>query len=313
MKSRLLRRLVLIPLALCLVAGKRRAEVPPSPPMTAESAVAAMADSFALDVDIAIIEVGAPPLAPLRYLPRGGTEGTTRTTQATAVAMTVVGPDGKQIPVPVPGVQAPTVVDMRWRVDGPDDAGACRVHQSFDSDNPLVGAAMEGSIDYVVDAQGHASGFVVESNDPTTRQLLERMLDGLSAALTIFPSESIGVGGRWLTTMDMSMIGMSIHAETTQTLVERSGDHVVFDSATVFTQGKGDLAFPGMPGGMTMVFDRFEGTGTGRFDVNLSSLVTSGRMTSDLSIGMTMSAAPMPGPMTLDGTIHMDMLTESVQ
>lgn len=282
----------------------------PAPP---NDVMRSVMNSFEIHGGVVLESPGQMPRERLHFAPAGGAVTTVEQTQQMTMSMTV---NGQGAPVP----PSTTVTTTRSSVNGPDRSGNMRVRSEILGVRQSGGAegtsaavdAMRGlATELLVSPEGKIVGVeVTNAGDPAMAAMVEQIAKGAVQNLPQFPAEPVGVGARWRLEYDISVAGMSMLAETTNTLRSHDGNTVVVDVETSIQRGNSAFNFPGMPPDVSVEIGSLVGNATGTMTIDLATLASSGeqKMTMDMQMSMTMSQAGMP-PMSMQ--MHMDQVIAS--
>ena len=118
----------------------------------------------------------------------------------------------------------------------------------------------------------------------------------------IYPEQPIGLGAEWEVKLPMKMMGMTIDQTVRYELLELDGDigklKVGFEIDV-----SGSPTFPGMPLGIKVEFDKFEGEGDGTMAFDLTNLVPQSDAAIKLSIEASFSGPGSDGEMSMDADL----------
>lgn len=282
----------------------------PAPPTDVMRSVM---NSFEMHGGVVLESAGQMPWERLHFAPVAGKVTTVEQTQQMSMTMTV---NGQGAPVPATS----TVTTTRSAVRGPDEQGNMRVRNEIIGMEMVGGAAtVQSSVvdslqgmatEMVVSPEGKIVGVeVTNAADPTMAQLVEQIAKGAAQNLSQFPSEPVGIGARWRLEYDISVAGMSLLAETTNTLRSHDGNTVVIDVETSIQRGNSAFNFPGMPPDVIVEIGNLVGNGTGTMTLDLATLASTGeqKMTVDMQMSMTMAKVGAPTVMRM----HVDQVIAS--
>lgn len=270
-------------------------------------------NSFEIHGGVALENPGQLPRGRIHFAPVAGAAVTVEQTQQMTMTMTV---NGQGAPVPA----STTVTTTRSSVNGPDRSGNMRVRSEILGVQQSGGVegtaaavdAMRGlATEMVVSPEGKIVGVEVSNAaDPAMAAMVEQIAKGAAQNLPQFPSEPVGVGARWRLEYDIGVAGMSMLAETTNTLRSHDGNTVVIDVETSIQRGDAAFNFPGMPPEVNIEIGALVGNATGTMTIDLATMASSGeqRMTMDMQMSMTMSQAGTP-PMSMQ--MHLDQMIAS--
>lgn len=282
----------------------------PAPP---SDVMRSVMNSFELHGGVVLESAGEMPRERLHFAPVAGAAITVEQTQQMSMTMTV---NGQGAPVPA----STTLTTTRSSVSGPDRSGNMRVRSEIlgvQQSGGVAGTAtavdaMRGlATEMLVSPEGKIVGIeVTNAADPAMAQMVEQIAKGAVQNLPQFPAEPVGIGARWRLEYDISVAGMSMLAETTNTLRSHDGNTVVIDVETSIQRGNSAFNFPGMPPDVSVEIGKLVGNATGTMTLDLATLASSGeqKMTMDMQMSMTMSQAGMP-PMSMQ--MHMDQVIAS--
>lgn len=310
---------------LLVVAVAPLAAAKPAPPTPATPADAASEILSQLEIDVALklLEPGAEPRAVVRYKPTPGATSTYETVARTSMDMSMVGPDGNTMSLPMGDMMPTMVMKARNTVGQPTPNGLVpvRIEQlgmRLEGDTPPeMAEAMQGSraaldgmiFDMLVDANGKPVQLDIVSGggDPAMGDLVQQLADQMIDRMATFPSEPIGVGARWTSVVDMSMSGLVMSVTQTSVVRAVTPQAIDLDVTMKMDLGNGAMQFPGMPPGVAPEITKFVGTGGGATHIDLGTLVATGSMTMDLDMAMKITAPGQP-PMSM--SMKMKQATE---
>jgi hypothetical protein len=260
-------------------------------------------------------QAGAEPRSVVRYHLRPGASSTMESTMRLAFGGTMTLPDGRSMPLPLPGGSPAVVTTLKSTVgaaaaDGLvpvrfEQLGARVEGTSSEAARTAQAAVANLGFDLVVDAAGSPVRVdVVGAEDPRVATTAQQLADQLVNRLPAFPAEPIGLGASWTVDDDLQVAGMVLQVTSTYTLTGLRGDTADLDLTLAARLEGGGLAVPGLPPGVKPVVERFDGSGSGELQVDLTSLGTTG--TVDLQLDPKVAVALMPGspPMSLLLSIH---------
>jgi hypothetical protein len=291
-------------------------------PSAAGPSTAQILEDVTLTQQVALVNAGAAPRAVVRYQPRAGATATYEMRTRTGMDLSMTGPDGQPISIPLGGMVPTSVLSMKHTVGQPVDNGLIpvRVEQlgaRVEGAPPEMSAAMreglaqtEGmSFQLLVDpAVGRPVQLdVVGGTDPALGPALEGLADQLVQQMATFPAEPVGRGAKWTSETQMGMSGLDLRVTQTSTVTAVSAGAVDLDVAMTMRIAEGPVQMPGLPPGAEVEVVKFTGTGGGAMKVDLGTLVTTGAMAMDLDMTLRMAA---PGQPPMEMGMKMDQQTE---
>jgi len=280
-------------------------------------ATARVLEGLELSHELRLEKTGAEPRRVVRFRPTPGKAATYEMKTTQDVTMSLITPDGQAMPMPGMGNLMPTVVmRMSSKVGEPLAAGVTPVTIAYEdarvegaapevqaqikqSMQPMLGTGFRCLVD---DASGRIRQVDVSTDDEALYGALQGMADQFVSQLPQFPEEPVGVGAQWTVTMDMSVAGMDLIAQQTMTVTELGEHHIATDTVFALSRGDAPMQLPGLPPGAQVDFERFEGSGKGHYDTDLTTMASSGSMTMDLDLGMAMQVEGQSMKMSMDMT-----------
>lgn len=288
------------PLALILAA---------SPSFAADPAANVTADLLAevrFDQKITLISAGSGPKTVVRYVPEPGAAATYELKTRIGMDMSMTGPDGQPMSMPLGQMMPTTVLTMRHTVGQPVKNGMIPV-KIEQTDVRVVDAApemLEVMKQSLEQTRGMAFQVLVDpatgrpvqldvapGTDPAIGQAIQGLADQMTQQMAMFPAEAIGRGAKWTTESDMNLSGMSMRAVQTSTVTAITPEALEMDVTTTMKIGQGPLQLPGMPPEAKVDITRFTGSGAGKMRVDLATLVTTGTVTMDVDMAMRIGGA----------------------
>jgi hypothetical protein len=284
-------------LALSLVAAKPRGKTPKPPPEPTPAPTqldaAAMLENLSLGTKVELLDAGAEPRAPIRFLPAPGKVVTVEQYQDMTMSMTM---NGRSMPIP----PMSTISTTRNSVGTPDASGRTPVTvqtlgtRAAPGTDPSIAAAVGNASQMtavmLVDADGRFAGISsLQMPDAEQQGMAEVMAKKLAEPLALYPLEPIGVGGVYRSTFTMDMSGLAFEVVSTARVTDRGDTWVDMETDLVIRPGDTSGGFPGLPAGVTASFDSFSGTGHGTQRLHLDTLVTETTMEMTLDMGLSMS------------------------
>lgn len=306
---------LVLPLALIGAKPSKRetpAEAPPGS-TTASETMNAILDSTSVATTMTVESAGAEPRRVVAFTPRPGEVTTTEMTQQMSGSMSV---NGQTMAIPATGM----VTTTRTSIGEPDASGNIRVRNEVLGMRPTGGAPapmadVAGLVtELVVSPAGRLVGVEVSGGaDPAVAEMAGQVAEQTLRNLQSFPTEPIGVGARWTTSLDVGMAGMSFLADVTSTVTSVSNDHLDVEIAMTMKPGATQMQFPGLPPGASMEMAKLVGTTTGTQRIDLDRLVSTFDQKTvldlDLALSMPEGTPGATGPMTM--SMHMDMTMTS--
>jgi hypothetical protein len=292
-------------------------------PPEATAVAAGVLEGMKLDVKLSLVDAGAEPRQVLRYTPRPGATAEYETVSRTQMDMSITLPDGQNMAMPMGDAMPAMVMSARNTVGKPLPNGMIPVSveqlgtKLEGAADPAMAAAMTDAFaslkgmtfQILVDADGKpAQVDVAGAADPALGTAIQGMADQMGDQLAHFPVEAVGPGAKWTVDMDMSMAGLDMVVQQTVTVVSITGNIVELDTVLDLDMGKGGFEMPGMPPGAKPEIKQFEGSGSGRMKTDLTTLVSTGAMTMDMNMAMTMAAPDGGGNIGM--TMKMKQTTE---
>lgn len=141
-----------------------------------------------------------------------------------------------------------------------------------------------------LDNQGALHGGTVDAPQglpAPLQQTMNQMQENFGKVQVPLPAEAVGVGGKWIAVSVMEQGGMKLEQSATYELLARDGDALKLKVDVDQKLLSESFSPPGMPG-VTGTIDRYEGGGSGKLDLLLSSLMpTKSSMKVDVDLAMT--------------------------
>jgi len=259
------------------------------------------------DFLVTLEDPGAEPRAVLAYRPRPGATVTFEAVSSSQSEGSVTMPGGQTTPMPTGNKTPATVTTTRNTVGDPLPNGIIPVHVEMLGTRVVGDASGEGaramtdawammkgmSFQVLVDTNGRPVQMDVEGGaDPAMAGAMQGLMDQMTAAIGGLPTEPVGVGGKWSVDSAMSMLGMEMKVHATNTLLAVTPDSLDLGIVSTIHMDQGTMQIPGMPPGFAPQITRMTGSGSGTQHIDLTTLVTTGTMTTDVSMDM---AIQMPG------------------
>jgi hypothetical protein len=312
-----MRRLSLWLLPLFLVAAK---PAPKTAPKDLASPAASAGPMALTDLQVAALELlspGAEPRRVVAYAPRSGAVVEYEVVANTQMKMEVIQPDGTPAPMPDLGTLPAIVLTHRNTVGRPDASGQTPIEVAVlggrleGKSSPEIEAGMlQGvnqtkglKLNLVIDPQGKVAGVQYNDVDPNLAQVTQQLGKQFQDRLTPFPNEPIGLGARWSQSTTMNLGGMQVGAVQTYELQEFTAQGVEL-AITIDLKLSGGL--PNLPAGAKGELQYFNGKGSGQFDIDLGTLVSTGTMDLDMDLKMSVQDPSQGTEGTATMTLQLD-------
>lgn len=325
MRHRSITAVALFAVALLTVAACSSDDDSPSLAQDEAPATTAISDEAADARDgVTLEDPGAEPREPLRLRVTPGT--TTSTEILTKLTLQLVA-QGEELPV---GAVPATRLVLEQHVDRVDPDGtihftgrftdvsvvstpgvdASLIRQTQQAMDDLKGLTITGS----TNVRGGAQTVDVDTSqvtDATLKSTLDAMKSQIGTLAAPVPRAAVGRGARWSVKNSATIGGITMNTTTRYTLRSRDGDRYELDAAQQAEAPPGPVELPNVPSSARTSIERFgltsEGTVTGNLtrllperssmtgsgggDFSFSAEGQSGRLTQNMTIELTVSAA----------------------
>lgn len=258
----------------------------------------------AADDRVRLLEPGAEPRDVLRFVVVAGARSSTTMTIRTSMRMTVDGQQGPKTPIPS------MTTDLDMTIDAVAPNGDVDGHYTMDDfrvGGPAGSArtAMQKGVQQLDGIKGtftmsprgesiHSDITAPPGLDPALAGTVERMSSQVASMAVPFPTDPVGLGGRWTTNLEMTLNGVTTTTDFTYTLRERSGPDYVIDAT--YRQGgprQENVALDGLPADTTADVDTIDITGTSTSTGSLTQLLPgSATVEGSGSMGLTVKSGP---------------------
>lgn len=272
-----------------------------------EDMVNEMLANTSIEQEVELVSAGKGKKHRVGFYPKPGAESTTKMTNAQSMEMTIIGPDGKPVPLPNMGqIQPTTSFVMNAKVGDELENGIIPVHYTYGEVGitnvpPEMAAEMEKSLEMVkglgftaMFQDGKIVQMDISSKDKAVFEGLQSMVDQFASQMPVFPDDKIGVGAVYTTNTRMSFAGLDMVVAQNATVREISKNHITTEVAYTMTLGSDKMELPGLPPGADISFSKFEGVGEGMLTVNLDDLSYQGTLEMDVDVGMKVSGPELP-------------------
>jgi hypothetical protein len=271
--------------------------------------VARVLEGITMSQEITLIDSGRGKKRAVRMAPEPGATARYEVVSSQKMKMVMEGPDGEKMDLPGLGDLMPSVVmTLEHTVEQPvknglvpvqvgytdvrvDGAPADLQGQMMAGLEPLKGLGFRLLID---PATGNAVQADVTSSDDALYEMIQSLADQFMTQIPTFPEEKIGMGASWTVDVDVAMAGMDLSTKKTLVVTELTDESITTSVSLTFENNSQELAMPGMPPGAKVDLSRFEGKGEGSVTIDLTTLATTGSLTTDLDMAMTVEAGPQP-------------------
>jgi len=270
---------------------------------------------------VELIDAGAEPRAPLRYLLNKDMK------EVMTMDMTI------SMGMEVGGMQQPTnlmpTIRMVIALEGQEitEEGDLKYGMEFtkievlgdDDSDPAMVDAMEAAMVEVVGLTGWAIvddrgvtkdvGFTVpEDAGPAVVAQLDQMKSQMNQLASPLPEEPVGVGAKWRVTQHIENGGMSLTQQATYTLEERLGESVKMSLTLSQNALPQNLQLPTLPPGTTARLTFLESQGSGTVSLDVTRMVPESDMTVRMKANMEISIAlPDMPPQSMPMSMKMKM------
>jgi hypothetical protein len=261
-------------------------------------------DDLQLTHEISVESLGAEPRQVVRFAPKPGSSASYELVTTQDMSLKMIGPDGQAMDMgAMMGGLTPTIVMPMTHTVGQPVAdqlvpvqitmGAVRVEGADPGLQAQMAAAMKmvDGLSYrmLVEPDGDVAQVDVSVDSPELYELTQSMADQLLDQVPTFPDEPIGVGATWTVDMDMDIGGMSLVTHQRMTVTSISDEAIGLKTALTMEQGQGGgMPIPGLPAGADVDFTRFTGEGTGQLTTDLTTMSSTGSVTTRIGLGMKM-------------------------
>ena len=118
--------------------------------------------------------------------------------------------------------------------------------------------------------------------DPSVSSLVSQLGDQLRTLSVPFPTEAVGVGGRWRATTQLALNGIQAQQVYEYTLKKRTGNKLVIGVSGTQTAGRQTVELPNVASGAQLEVRKFKTTFRGENTVELTNLLpTAGEVRSE--------------------------------
>lgn len=277
-----------------------------------DEAVSEMMSKVQIEQKLELVDAGKGKKRLVGFAPRPGATSTTRMSNSQEMEMTIIGPDGKAVPLPNMGQMQPTMTfTINTVVGEPRDNGMIPVDYTYGPAEvsnvpPEMASSMQEGMK-VLEGLGFTAlfegGRVVQTDVSTEDQAmfegLQSMVDQFASQMPSFPEEKIGVGAVYTLEARMNLAGLDMLMLATSTVRALEKDSITTDNVYTMKLESSTLDFPGLPPGAEMTFTEFAGSGTGMLTTNLEDLSIDGSLTMEMDIGMAMKGPEVPEGVTM--------------
>ncbi|MFO0751528.1 MAG: DUF6263 family protein [Myxococcota bacterium] len=267
-----------------------------------------------------LLEAGADPKVEIRMKPTAGSTQAAMLTMTVDASMTVAGQD---VPMKFPpfnmGVST-TIDEVR---EGGDTAFTFKVDSADVGESadvmPPVMTAMKGAIGKVVGMGGKsvidAHGVVKEAKfdvpagaPDEMKQVVDSFQQSLGQMSIPFPSEPVGVGAKWQSTMTLEQMNLKVEQVATYEIVSIDGNIIKLKFTTQLSAPPQAMHTPQMPAGVDAQLNKFSGSGMTEATYDTTKVLpvqTTGKNT--MTMDMTVSQAGQKQDMGLKMSVDMKL------
>ncbi len=184
---------------------------------------------------------------------------------------------------------------------------------------PMVVSAAREALKGIEEFKGWAlitnRGFVKEADisipagiDAQMKQMMESTRQSLDQLTAPLPEEAVGVGAQWKVDQTISQQGMTIQQTATYTVTKIEGTMVYADVKLVQHGDPQKVEMPGMPPGVSADLLRFETSGGGKTEIDLTKVVPpKGTVSADMEMETNINAQGQTQKMKMKMGMTIDM------
>ncbi len=268
---------------------------------------------------VALLEAGAEPRAPLRYMIKDGTT-TTSTMDVSTAAMTTTTTGGEAISK-APGIRVVISSGPAVRLDNGNvrfDVGIVNadavlppgVAEDVAKDLNRSAARLKKLSGWLeVDDRGIVQDSSLEHAEKDSqvpaRMLLTVVNARTSFARVMLPAEPIGIGAQWETKKEITMFGFKLEQVDRYTLTEKVGDEIKLSVDIVQNAPKQTLTFE--EEGVELALQSLSMSAQGEIVLNLNALEGSARAMGQSAEVMTVKTVEGTEEIELNSATTLDM------
>jgi len=243
------------------------------------------------DPVVTLLDAGAEPRAPLRYVMRAGDKTTFLMDMSMGIQMSM---GGQALPM---GKAPPTRMTMVNEIREVAPSGTTRNFSTLSAmdvlarpdDSPEVIGRMNAGIatlvgmttDMKITSRGFARDVTINvpSGAPHSSQsVMQALRNATQQASAIFPAEAVGQGARWRIENVIDTGMLKLHQSAIMTLDRRDANRVLLSITVEQTAPAQPFHPPDLPAGTRASVERYAGKGEGQLDVGLGSRTLTGRL-----------------------------------
>lgn len=173
------------------------------------------------------------------------------------------------------------------------------------TDDPTMVQTLQSSLNAVgsisgwniIDSRGaYVDGDINVTGDAAAAQMMGNFESSMEQMVAPFPLEAVGVGGRWQTSTEVSVNGLTLAQTATFTLVARDGNDIELAVTIEQNAPPQDIADPSMPAGAVAHLDEMQTTGSGQMFVSLGRIVPRSelQMRTNMRMSVVQAGSTMP-------------------
>jgi hypothetical protein len=233
-----------------------------------------------------LLSMGTEPRQPLRLAPSANTKQTAQMNMKIDVEMSVGG-QTQRLPAP-PSIQT-TVESNVTKVDANGDIHVNLSYLNSDvvgdaNTPPQLLNAMRSqmkklsgmSSSAIIDNQGNTKEVTFnlpQELDPTTKQMMEQVMNSIKQLSSPIPAESVGVGAKWQFPNSVVVNGMTLNQITTYELVALQGNVATLQVSIEQQANSQKMNPPGLPAGTSVDLKSMNSTGNGQVTIALNQIL----------------------------------------
>jgi Family of unknown function (DUF6263) len=290
-------------------------------PVAAGTVTTKQAASVPQSGKLELLSPGAEPRRELKFRPAANSKQTMMMTMGMSMDMTM----GDRA---MPKMQIPTVaMKIELNVQQVDPSGD--IHYSFaytdinaiadKNTEPEMLAAIQKSFKTLKGIKGNivvgSSGQIKRKNlilpntaDPMMRQTLEQLNKSIDQISTRFPSEMVGLGGKWQVSNAIQAGGIRFNQSSTYEVVKMDNGGMTIQTKTTQSAPAQDLVLPGVGKEAKARLTSLSSNGAGTYTVRFDSLLPiDGKLSINTDSKMSLQASSKEPPTNMVNKMAIDI------
>jgi hypothetical protein len=290
-------------------------------PVAAGTVIAKQTAAAPQSAKLELLSPGAEPRRELKFRPAANSKQTMMMTMGMSMDMTM----GDK---PMPKMQIPTVaMKIELNVQQVDPSGD--IHYSFaytdinaiadKNTEPEMLAAIQKSFKTLKGIKGNivigSSGQIKSKNlilpktaDPMMRQTLDQLNKSIEQISTRFPSEMVGLGGKWQVSNAIQAGGIRFNQSSIYEVVKMDNGGMTIQTKTTQSAPAQDLVLPGVGKEAKAKLTSLNSNGAGTYTVRFDSLLPiDGKLSINTDSKMSLQASAKEPPTNLVNKMAIDV------